>query len=150
MKTKILSVTIILAIALTTSCTTIDTQQYTYVGDATREKNVTGKSTHYDYLGLGITSKAYANEYNNAIKDTFKAGGSGTKELKNVKIFKAKKWWPQVIGSILTLTGYTLMAQQSMNANPDYAIPFTLVFAGGGISGLNTYDFVVVAEPVYE
>lgn len=155
MKLRLIAMMIIFSIILT-SCTTIGTQQYTYVGDVTSEKNVMGKSAHYDFLGLGISANGYAREYNDAIKDAFKNSPSGTKTLKSVKIFKENKSWPQVIGSVAISLGYTILMVSLANSynNPDNSennstalISMGLMAGGAGLWGLNTYNFVVVAEP---
>ncbi len=156
MKLKLIAIMIVFSMILT-SCNTIGTQQYTYVGDATSTKNVVGQSTHFDFLGMGISAKGYAREYNSAIKDAFKNSPKGTNELKSVKIFKENKSWPQILGTVAAIVGYSLLMSSMIDSydnpggtdNGSTTMMSTVLMAGGaGLWGVNTYDFVVVAEPV--
>jgi len=152
MKTKILSLIILLSL-LFTSCTTIGTQQYTYVGDVTPKENVMGKSLHIDFLGLGISANSYAREYNNAVTDAFNNASPKPSKLTSTKIFKETTFWPKILGSLLVVAGQVMLTMQISNTQDTQTtnlfLPILLFTGGGALWGVNTYNFVVVGEPVY-
>lgn len=152
MKKQLLALTVVLSI-LFTGCSTIGNQQMTYVGDVTPTKNIVGKSTHFDFLGLGVSADAYAAEYNRAVSNAFRSSRKTPEKLNNVKIYKEYKPWPKVLGTASVLLGYILLsvAVSDTNKEEDFApiVPVALMVGGTAMWGVNTYDFVVLGEPQY-
>jgi hypothetical protein len=134
----------ILALLLA-SCTTIQRQEMVYLGDQGKQPSVVGEATHIDFAGVGVDGENYANDYQRAINDAFRKSPQGTTELKDVKAFKTPKSWPQVLGLGAVCLGAMLISESSDGGS-------TTLGAGLYLGGLvtmcvNTYDFVVVANP---
>ena len=99
----------------------------------------------FDFAGLGVSSDSYANEYNKAINDAFQKCSPDVDALASVKTFKAKKYWPQVLGVAATIIG------GAMISNDDSKVGGVVLSLSGLIAlGINTYDFVVLGEPTHK
>ena len=131
---------------LLASCTTIQRQEMVYLGDQGKEPSVVGETTHIDFAGVGVNGESYANDYQRAINDAFRKSPQGTTELRDVKAFKTPKSWPQVLGLGAVCLGAMLISEPS-----DGGGAMTLgagLYLGGLVTMcVNTYDFVVVANP---
>lgn len=138
-----------------TGCASIPTPQMTYLGEATQKMEVTGKSSHLDFAGLGSTAQKYAEEYNAALDDAFQKAPVGTQVLRNIKILKAPNNYPNAFGLTLLAGGGGLIAGANVeqaygvNTGRDQMMSsgILMVFAGTLLSGINSYDLLVFGEP---
>ncbi len=135
-------------------CATIAPPQMTYLGEATQKNEVVGKSTHWDIAGLGVGAKQYADEYNAAIDDAFQNAPAGTQVLKNMKVFRSPNNGPLLAGVGTMLVGAAFVQQGGYFSQPANIVGgnpvgfgMFLFLTGLGVATVNTYDFVVVAEP---
>lgn len=147
--TKTLILCIVACLALN-SCASIAPQAMSYLGEATKAKNVVGKSTHFDFAGIGVTADGYANEYNQAVMNAFQEAPDGTKVLKNLKTFKSPNNWPVFggLGALVLGSGFISAGGSPNGGGAGSLAVGTILFLGGlGLTAINTYDFVVVGEP---
>ncbi len=154
---KSLPLVLVSALALS-GCTSIAPPQMTYLGDASQKMEVVGKSSHFDFAGLGVTPTAYAQEYNEAVSDAFQRAPTGTTVLKNIKIIKVPNVYPTWIslgllagGSALLSSGSTSYARGDSGTGGQLILGGTFLLINGlGFAAVTSYDTLVYAEPSSE
>jgi len=131
---------ILFAAIIGSSCTTIGSQQMSYLGNDSKTTNVVGTANHFDLLGIGISGDQYVNEYNRALKEAFEESPVNTVNIKNIKVFKEQKWGFQILGFLLSGLGYGLISEGS-------ELGLGLSVAGLLLSSVNSYEFILIGEP---
>ena len=99
----------ILTIISVFGCSTIDRSQMEYLGEETRNANVSSSVRHIDWYGLGISGYDYISEYDRALYQAFQMAPEGTEKLVNVKTFRETRLWPQILGTGLLSLGPTVV-----------------------------------------
>lgn len=127
------------------SCTTITSQQMSYMGEATRTPVVSGVAKHFDFMGVGVNEDQYTKEYQEAVNDAFKNAPQATLKLQSLKTYKQYNYTNQALGfALMSLSGGLYASSNSVNA----IIGALMDIAGLVLLGCNNYDFVVIGEPV--
>lgn len=145
-KLIVLSATLIMVSA----CSTLGRSEMAYLGDETREASVMGSASHFDFLGIGVNAESYGAVYERAVQKAFKNAPRDTVGLKSVKILKEHKFWPQVLGIAGMGLGGLLIAESASSpySRTSPLLGIGLYLAGVGLAGINTYDLVVIADPI--
>jgi len=125
------------------SCTSIGSQQMTYLGQDSTVPDVIGTSNHFDIMGIGNSAEKYATEYERALSKAFYNSPKGTTKIENLKTFKAQNWEYQILGIIVAGIGYTLK-----DSNSSSSLGYGLVIGGAIVASVNSYDFILIGEPV--
>jgi len=145
---KKIIVLIIIASCMYFSCATITHQEMEYLGTETNKFNVSSSVHHVDWLGIGVSGEDYAEEYERAVNEALSISPEGTTELVNLKAFKVTKLWPQIVGTGFVTVGSSFLGIASVDGDTlSLLIGAGISLLGSIFSGINIYEFFVIAEP---
>ncbi|MCF7933870.1 MAG: hypothetical protein K9M84_08340 [Spirochaetia bacterium] len=128
---------------LLTGCTTIGTQEMSYLGEEVQKGRVSGSATHTDFAGIGVDADSYIEVYDKAMEDAFRHAPKNTSRLTSVKAFKEYDYTSQIAG--MALVG---LSASAIAADGEISLLSAVMYAGGVLmTMMNSYDFVVIGTP---
>jgi hypothetical protein len=128
---------------LLTGCTTIGTQEMSYLGEEVQQGRVSGSATHTDFAGIGVDADSYIEVYDEAMENAFARAPKNTSRLTSVKAFKEYDYSSQIGGLALVSLSASAIA-----ADGEITLLRALMYAGGVLmTMMNSYDFVVIGNP---
>ena len=138
--------TLLLLLALLAGCNTIGSENMSYLGDDYPTSNVWGRARHTDWAGIGVSADDYIQQYENARGQAYRVAerlkeGDQPPVLRNIKVFREQRYWPQVLAVLLYTSGtFTLLETD----NPGLAgVQYGL---GAIFLPINQYDLYLIGD----